>query len=1315
MRLNDFHWRSLQTRVTLLTLVIFLVSIWSLVYFASRMLRENLQTLLGEQQYSIASILADEVNLQLTQRLQALERVAGTVSPQVLGNTTAMQTLLDERPVLQSLFNAGVFVTRLDGIPIADVPVSAHRLGLNVMERDYVIKALREGKSSIGRPVIGKSLQLPVFSMAAPIRNAQGQPIGVLVGVTNLGLENFLDTISRSTYGKTGSILLNAPQYRLIVTSSDKSRIMESLPKAGVNPLVDRYVAGYAGSAVGVNPVGVEVLVSGKGVTAAGWYVAVQLPTAEAFAPIQDMQQRMLVAALALSMLATLVMGWMLRRQLAPMLNAARALSADSENDNPPHALTIARDDEVGALFSSFNRLLQKLAQRETSMQADMAQRKLIELKLAEREEIYRSIVTQATEGIVLIDAQTLKYVEFNDAACNNLGYTREEYAQLDLLDIQGAMDSAAVIDGVRAMVQADQSSFDTQHRHKNGSLLDTHVSSRTVWIAGRPHLVGIVSDITERKAMDRELQEHREHLEELVHYQTVNLQQSLTNNRFAVSELERQKEALAASESRLTTIFNSIHIHLWAFDGERYTYINQQWFDFTGQDPNEPLTAQTWTSVMHPDDLAAAGEIWAQHWAAKTEHDNHFRLRRFDGLYRDFFCHAVPITDAQGIFQYFQGFNLDVTERRLAEDAAHAANRAKSEFLANMSHEIRTPMNGVVGMIDILQETELLPEQRRMLNTVHHSSLSLLQILNDILDFSKIEAGKLAVENVAVHLRELAEGAALLMLATAGTQGIDLSVYVEPQLPAWTLCDPTRLRQVLLNLLGNAVKFSMGRPGRAARVQLRLEPCERKGGGPGLKLRVIDNGVGMSDALVKILFQPFTQADESSARRFGGTGLGLSISKRLVELMGGNIQASSKAGEGSEFTVELPLHEAAAGRALESAPSLAGLRVLGVISAPDSARDVGAYCRSAGAEFVVQEDWSAARRFLQDPANNVPTVVLLGLDVPPSIVDLGLPANVGVVRTLRRGGAAPSVEISLAVRPMLYQELLQSLAQAAGLGSTPQGTVERRASAVRAPAPSVAQAAARGQLILLAEDNETNREVILEQLRLLGYAAEVAHNGAHALNLWRSGGQKRYALLLTDCHMPQMDGFELTQSIRQSEARGTHLPIVAITANAMQGEAQRCREQGMDDYLAKPLRLKELQSTLGKWLPLPQAQHQPTEAVATATAAPGLTVWDAGALQALVGDNPALQTRLLEKFRLGVPAQLEALVHAAAALDLATLAAVAHPLKSAARSVGAMALGELCQALETAARTADTRACQALVSEVCAAFDAANASMPKC
>ena len=437
----------------------------------------------------------------------------------------------------------------------------------------------------------------------------------------------------------------------------------------------------------------------------------------------------------------------------------------------------------------------------------------------------------------------------------------------------------------------------------------------------------------------------------------------------------------------------------------------------------------------------------------------------------------GTVVRDQSGHPTRMVGVVQDITDRKLAEEAAHVGNRAKSEFLANMSHEIRTPMNGVIGMVDILQETELKPDQRRMLHTIQQSSLALMQILNDILDFSKIEAGKLAVEVVPVHLGEVAQGVAQLMVSAPRSRTVELSAVVDPQLPEWILGDPARLRQVLLNLLSNAVKFIPTNNGEAARVLLRVDPCVRADASPGVRLSVQDNGIGMTPEVVARLFQPFTQADESTSGKYGGTGLGLSISQRLVELMGGRITVRSTLGEGSEFTVELPL--------LASEPGLVPLRQL--------AQPVG-------------QQTSTPTKSSQPPQ--------------------------------------------------------------------------------RPTAPSAEEAAQTKQLILLAEDNETNRDVMQEQLRLLGYTCELAEDGAIALKMWQTK-PGRYALLLSDCHMPNLDGFGLTSAIRQAEALGEHMPIIAVTANAMQGEAQRCRDQGMDGYLSKPLRMAELAPMLAKWLPL--------------------------------------------------------------------------------------------------------------------------------
>jgi CheY-like chemotaxis protein len=366
--------------------------------------------------------------------------------------------------------------------------------------------------------------------------------------------------------------------------------------------------------------------------------------------------------------------------------------------------------------------------------------------------------------------------------------------------------------------------------------------------------------------------------------------------------------------------------------------------------------------------------------------------------------------------------------------------------------------------MVDVLQQTELNSDQRRMVDTIANSSQSLLRILKDILDFSKIEAGKLEVEHIATPLKEVADSVLQLMLGAASSKGVLLWLSIAPDVPPAIYADPARLRQVLLNLMGNAVKFTRPQPGETGEVTLALECGALADGQPAVLLHVRDSGIGMSPAVLGRLFQPYAQGQVGTAREFGGTGLGLSISHKLVTLMGGQITVHSTPGKGSEFTVALPLHVA---------------------------------------------------------------------QVATSVMQT----------------TAPSLPLRMA-------------------------------------APSLSQAAASGRLILLTEDDEMNREVIQDQLCLLGYAAEVAEDGLEALGKWRTG---RYALLLTECQIPHMDGFVLTAAIRAAHAPGTARPIIiAITANAMQGEGQRCLDGGMDDFMTKPLRLKELGTMLAKWLPTP-------------------------------------------------------------------------------------------------------------------------------
>ncbi len=347
------------------TLVIFLASLWSLSLYASRELRNDMQRLLSEQQFSTIALLAENINVEMANRLQTLEKVAKDITPAMLGQPSSLQAYLAERLLLQAPFGDGIFVTRQDGTAVAELPRAAGFVGVNYKDRDYMVAALNSGLSTIGRPVIGKVTHAPIVAMSVPVFDPQGKVIGAITGLINLGGPNFLDTMTQGRYGKTGGYLIVAPQYRLIVTATDKSRVMEVLPLPGVNPQLDRFVKGFEGSDIFTNPQGLEVLASAKSISVAGWYAAATLPTAEAFTPILDMQQRMLNATLILTLLAGLLVWWMLRLQLSPMMDVAKKLAGVSEKDHPLQALPLAKQDEIGDLIKGFNHLLETLAYRE--------------------------------------------------------------------------------------------------------------------------------------------------------------------------------------------------------------------------------------------------------------------------------------------------------------------------------------------------------------------------------------------------------------------------------------------------------------------------------------------------------------------------------------------------------------------------------------------------------------------------------------------------------------------------------------------------------------------------------------------------------------------------------------------------------------------------------------------------------------------------------------------------------------------------------------------------------------------------------------
>ena len=759
----------------------------------------------------------------------------------------------------------------------------------------------------------------------------------------------------------------------------------------------------------------------------------------------------------------------------------------------------------------------------------DISVRKDAERHLGQMEGRYRGLLEAAPDAMVVVN-QGGKIFLLNVQAEKQFGYSRNELVGQKVGKIiPEGFAERLIADGTRsaadALAQQIGTGIELSGRRKDGSRFPIEIMLSPLESAEGILVTAAIRDISVRKDAERNLAQME----------------------------DRYRGLLEAAPDAMVVVNPGGYIFLLNVQAEKQFGYSRD--ELVGQKVKN-IIPEGFAERLIADGTRTAAEALAQQIGTGIE----LIGRRKDGSEFPIEIMLSPLDSADGIL--VTAAIRDISARKDAErqkGAAEDANRAKSVFLATMSHEIRTPMNGVLGMLELLSLTRLDAAQLTMLEVVRESGTTLLRIIDDILDFSKIEAGKLEVRPEPASIAEAIEAVRHIYSGNASSKGMLLHCTVDPRISPALLVDPTRLRQILNNLVSNALKFTS-----KGHVEIRAELAGRADGVDRVRFSVEDTGIGISPANQARLFQPFVQAAGESSPRFGGTGLGLTICQRLAKMMGGTIEMASEPGTGTTMSLELSL----------------------------------------------------------------------------PITD---PAAVAKTESISTG------------------EWLSTIAR------------------TRRAAPASARAESEGTLVLLVDDHPTNRALLVRQVNTLGYAAESAEDGVEALAKWRSG---RFGIVITDCNMPEMNGYDLTHTIRGLEgaAGGKRTPIIACTANVLGGEAEACVAAGMDDYLPKPVQLQDLAKKLDQWLPLGEKS---------------LPV-DRKVLAAISGGDGAADLELLAEFRRVNDEDAVALEVAVDARDRSRVTRAAHRIKGAARTVGADALAAVCERLERASRADDRKAVEA-------------------
>jgi two-component system, sensor histidine kinase and response regulator len=922
----------------------------------------------------------------------------------------------------------------------------------------------------------------------------------------------------------------------------------------------------------------------------------------------------------------------------------------------------------ISVLCESLHRTRRRLVADERTRAAEA---------MRESEQRFRMFVDHASDAFFLQDEQ-LTIVDVNRKACESLGCTRDELLGTTPLDFDPDITPADLEDLNRRVNAGEMLAFESRHRRKDGTVFPVEVRGQAFVEGGRRFTVALVRDITDRK---------------------------------------RAEEKLRESEHRWRSLTEALPQLVWtATPDGACDYFSTQWTQHTGV-PASRLLAWQWLETLHPDDREPTRRFWLDSVAGRHDYDVEYRVRRLDGEYRWFKTRGVPIRDsAGGIFKWF-GSCTDITdgkraeeELRLAKVAAESANRAKDEFLANVSHEIRTPMNAILGMTQITLDTPLTDEQRQCLKTVKSAADNLLGVINDLLDFSKIEAGKLELEPADFSLRAALGDTLRTLAVRAHKKGLELVSHVRPDVPDCLVGDPGRLRQVLLNLVGNAIKFThegevvvkvsleenSHREHREHRGKVETDASSSvpsvisvaNSSFVALRFDVRDTGIGIPREKQERIFRAFEQEDTSTTRKYGGTGLGLTIAARLAALMGGQITVASEPGRGSTFafTARFGLQPHPPEQVPACPPVL--LHNLPVLVVDDNAtnrRILEEWLRGWHMKPVAVGDGVAAMDALWHGTACARPYPLMLLDARmPDTDGLALAAHIrqraelSATRIIlltsgdRPGDLARYREQRVnahLLKPVQQDELLETIYRVLRKDEGRRLKDEKEKSPASDPS-FILHPSSFPLHILVAEDNEFNVQLLEQLLVRSGHRVRLANNGREALSLLE---EEAFDLLLLDIHMPELDGFQVIQAIRERERNSAgHLPVIALTARSRKEDRKRCLAAGMDDFLAKPFQAADLFAAIDRVLRKDEGGRQKAENEKS----PGLDsafcllpsalkegLIDPGVLLAACGGDAVILEKISEAFRARLPDHLTAVQDALRERDAVRLREAAHKL----------------------------------------------------